>query len=359
MSEKTPTDIYQALRERLDLFSIGFPATPSGVEITILKRLFSAEDARLFLELSPLLEPAETIAGKLGLPAEETRARLADMAGRGLLFSKAQEGTTLYGATPFVHGIFEYQVNRMDRELAKLMNQYGMEAFGINMIQNAGSFLRTIPVRQSLGTDHQVAAYDDAVEILKSKKTIVVTACICRKKQNLLGKGCGKIVEACFMFNTMAEYYLAHNLGRRITVDEAVAILEKAREQGLVTQPATAQNPAGMCNCCGDCCGVLQAINFHPKPAEIVSSNHYAVLDRDACTGCGTCLDRCQTKALTMDEDGLAALNSDRCIGCGLCVITCPSGALCLEAKATEDRYQLPRDSMEQMVAMAKKRGIL
>lgn len=61
-----------------------------------------------------------------------------------------------------------------------------------------------------------------------------------------MGKGCGKIVEAYFMFDTMAEYYQEHNLGRQVTVDEAVTILGKAREQGLVTQPAPAQNPAGM-----------------------------------------------------------------------------------------------------------------
>ncbi|MFP4040724.1 MAG: 4Fe-4S binding protein [Desulfosudaceae bacterium] len=352
-------DIYRELQERLDLFSIGFPPAPSGVEIKILKKLFSEEDADLFLKLTPLLEPAETIAEKLGLPAEETKTRLADMAGRGLLFSKTKNGTTFYGATPFIHGIFEYQVNRMDRELAELMNQYGMEALGINMIQHGGSFLRTIPVNQALDADHQVASYDDAVKILNSKRTIVVTECICRKKQNTLGMGCGKITEACFMFDTMAEYYLAHNLGRQVTVEEAIAVLETAREQGLVTQPATAQNPDGMCNCCGDCCGVLLALNFHPKPAELVSSNHYAVLDRDACSGCETCIERCQTNALAMDDDDLAVLDPDRCIGCGLCVITCPSEALSLRAKAPEEQYQLPEDGMDQMVTLARKRGIL
>ena len=133
-------DIYRELQERLDLFSIGFPPAPSGVEITILKRLFSEEDADLFLKLTPMLEPAEKIAENLGLPADEARARLADMAGRGLLFSKTKGDTTLYAATPFVHGIFEYQVNRMDKELAELMNQYGhkdMDLFKFGMMNIA------------------------------------------------------------------------------------------------------------------------------------------------------------------------------------------------------------------------------
>lgn len=353
------TDIYRALQERLDLFSMGFPPTESGVEITILKKLFSEKDAQMFLDMTPLLETPDAVAERLGRPLDEINAQLADMAGRGLLFSKTKNDTTKYAATPFVHGVFEFQIKRMDRELADLMNQYGMEAFGINMLQHAGGFLRTIPVRASLDVEHQVASYDDAVEILKSKRTIVVTDCVCRKKQHIVEKDCGKIMEACFMFDSMGEYYLAHDLGRQISVDEAVTILEKAREQGLVTQPATAQNPDGMCNCCGDCCGVLQAINFHPKPAEIVSSNHFARLDRDECTGCETCIDRCQTNALSMDDDGLAFLNPDRCIGCGLCVITCPSGALTLQPKPQEAQYVLPKDGMDQMVTLAKKRGVL
>jgi len=95
------------------------------------------------------------------------------------------------------------------------------------------------------------------------------------------------------------------------------------------------------------------------EPAEIVSSNHYAVLDREACSGCETCVDRCQTNALAMDDDGLAVLNPDRCIGCGLCVITCPEEALHLQAKAPEEQYQLPEDGMDQMMTLAQKRGVL
>ncbi|MFP4446218.1 MAG: ATP-binding protein [Desulfosudaceae bacterium] len=95
------------------------------------------------------------------------------------------------------------------------------------------------------------------------------------------------------------------------------------------------------------------------RPAEIVSSNHYAVLDREACSGCETCVGRCQTNALARDDDGLAVLNPDRCIGCGLCVITCPSAALSLHTKAPEEQYQLPEDGMDQMMTLAQKRGIL
>jgi len=47
-------DIYEKLRERLDDLATGYPATENGVEIRILKRLFTEEEAEFFLQLSPL-----------------------------------------------------------------------------------------------------------------------------------------------------------------------------------------------------------------------------------------------------------------------------------------------------------------
>lgn len=349
-------DIYRELQERLNLYSVGFPATTSGVEIRILKKLFSSDDAFVFLKMTHLLEPAKDVAGNLGMSVQEAEEKLADMASRGLLFSRKKDGQTLYGATPFVHGIFEYQVTRVDKEFAELMEEYGNEAFGDAIAGNASGFLRTIPVQESIETENRVASYDDAIEIIKSKKTIVVADCACRKVSDTIDQSCGKLMAACMLFDTMAEYYIEHNLGRQITVEEAIDIQKEGQKQGLVTQPATAQNPAGMCLCCGDCCGILRALNDQPKPAEIVNSNHYAVLERATCNGCKVCVKRCQMGALTMDIEGFALLNPDRCIGCGLCVTTCPAEALTLEVKTKKEQYTLPSDSMGQMMAIAQKR---
>ncbi|MFH1243360.1 MAG: hypothetical protein V1689_13505 [Pseudomonadota bacterium] len=38
--------IYRKLQKQLDQYSLGFPATESGVELKILERLFSEEDAK-------------------------------------------------------------------------------------------------------------------------------------------------------------------------------------------------------------------------------------------------------------------------------------------------------------------------
>ncbi|BBO66218.1 hypothetical protein DSCA_01480 [Desulfosarcina alkanivorans] len=264
--------IFRTLQERLDLYSMGFPATASGIEIDILRYLFSEEDAAMFLALSHMLETPESVAERLGRPADDVAARLDDMAERGLLFRIRNDAGDRYGAIPFVHGLFEFQVKNLDRELAEMVGQYFEEGFENAMQAGADCFLRPIPVHRSIDARHHVASYDDAVQILKSKPRIVVTDCICRKRMQVVDQGCGKPLEACFMFGSMGQYYLDRDMGREVSLEEAVAIMDQCREAGLVTQPATAQNPSGMCNCCG----VLTALNKHPRPVELVMANHLA-----------------------------------------------------------------------------------
>jgi len=42
-------EVYEKLRERLDMFPQGFPKTQSGVELEILKNLFTEEEAKIAL----------------------------------------------------------------------------------------------------------------------------------------------------------------------------------------------------------------------------------------------------------------------------------------------------------------------
>ena len=352
-------NIFRQLQEKLDQYSMGFPPTKSGIEIKILRYLFSEDNARMFLALSHSLATASSIANNLNRPEPEVAYQLEDMTDKGLIFRIKIDNISKYAAIPFVHGLFEFQVKNIEPELAKMVEEYFEEAFDKTMLKNAEFFLRTIPVNQSIDVSRQVATYDDAIEILKTKPSIVVTDCICRKSKTVLDEGCGKTMEACFMFGSMGQYYLDKNMGREVSLAEATAIIKDCRDAGLVTQPATSQNPTGMCNCCGDCCGVLKALNNHPKPAEMVFSNHLAKVDSVECTGCEQCLERCQMNAILMNDDELAQVNLDRCIGCGLCVTTCPVEAMKLIPKPEAALRLPPANTGEQMFLMAQKRGIV
>lgn len=350
--------IYRQLQQQLDKYSLGFPATDSGVEITILKELFRIDDALLFLNLTPMLESPEAIAQRMGRPQGEVAAHLEDMAGRGLLFRLKKGESVKYGAIPFVHGLFEFQINKMGEKLAGLMEKYFQSGFKKSMAENAAGFLRVIPIEQSIVSEQRIATFDDARELLSKQKLIVVTDCICRRQKKMIGRGCGKSMESCYMFGSMGQYYLDYKMGRRVDFDEALAILRQAQADGLVTQPATSQNPAGMCNCCGDCCGVLNSLRDYPRPAELVSSNFYAAIDQESCSGCEICIDRCQMDAIILNDAGTATINLDRCIGCGLCVTTCPASSISLVPKPEEKRHIPPQTGLDQMMALAERRGI-
>jgi len=352
-------ELYRKIQKQLDTYSVGFPATESGIEIEILETLFTLKDAELFTQLTPRLETPGAIAERTGQPEDDLTIHLEDMAARGLLFRTRKNNVSKYGAIPFMHGLLEYRVKNFDRNMAELFEKYFDEAMHGAISESTELFIRPIPIGESVAPEYRVAPFEDARKMLEASDIIVVADCICRKGKETIEEGCGKPMETCFMFGSMARYYIDNDMGRQVSVDEALDILKKAQEAGMVTQPATSQNPTGMCSCCGDCCGVLLSLKKQPKPAELVFSNYFARVAEEECTGCEVCLERCQMDAISMGDEGTAVIDDDRCIGCGLCVPTCPTEAMELIQK-TGDAYRTPpQNAMEQMVTMAKKRGVI
>ncbi len=347
--------IYEKLREQLDQYSVGFPATASGVELKILRKLFTEEEAGLFLQMSMMLEAPESVAARTGRDPGATAQLLETMAQKGLLFRQRKGERVKYAAVAFVIGSYEFQLKRMDRELAELVEAYSKEGFMDFSPEKNITPLRTIPVHRSVQVTHPVAPYAQAREIIKSKDKIALADCICRVQQGLLDQGCDKPREVCLSFGSHADYYVENKLGRYITQEEALAVLDQSEKAGLVNQPANMVNPGGMCNCCGDCCGLLRALNKLPKPAEAVFNDYFARVDEGLCTACEMCLERCQMAAIRIEET--AVVNPDRCIGCGLCVTTCPTEAIALQLKPAAQRNAPPSSGRDLMTQTAQVRG--
>ena len=350
------SDVYDKLRQRLDDMATGYPPSANGFEIKILKRLFNEADAELFLLMTPMLETPQAVAERLALDSAATAAHLEDMASRGLLFRQRKEDRVRYAAVPFVVGLFEFQLNTVDRDLARDLEGYYEEALGKTFTAQTTPLMRTIPINRRLVAEWPVAPYEDVLAILEQQTTIAVAPCICRTAQQRAGKGCDKPMEACFLFGSHAQYYVDNHMGRFIDKEEAKAIVAQNEAAGLVMQPFNAQRMGGMCSCCGDCCGMLRSLKKQPVPAAAVKSNYYAVVEDEDCIGCGDCLERCQMEAILLEDD-LARVDRNRCIGCGLCVTRCPSDALRLVKKEADQLYEPPASGMETYIRIAQERG--
>lgn len=351
-------DIYKKLARHLDNLPGGFPPTNSGVELRILKRMFTPEEARLAVKLTLIPEEARVIAYRAKISREEAEQRLEEMAKKGLILRIVpKKGPSLYMAAQYVVGIWEYHVNDLDPELIRDMNEYIPTLFKADVWKKAPQ-LRTIPVGRSLVPQLKTMPYEMAEDMVREQKKMLVAPCICRREHRMVGKGCDKPDESCLVFGVGADYYQRNGLGRLIDLQEVLDILKKADKAGLVLQPTNAQRIVNICCCCGCCCQVLKNMKLHPRPAEIVSTPFIAEADPETCKGCGVCVKRCQMDALRI-EDEKVVLNPDKCIGCGLCVTTCPTKSLTLVRKPESEQPKVPAGQADSLIQLGKVRGKL
>ena len=349
------SDVYKNLAKHLDNLPAGFPATDSGVELRILKRLFTVQEAELAIGLSMMPEPASTIAERLNMEESSLSRMLEKMSQKGLIFSLHKGGRDLYMAAQFVIGIWEYHVNDLDEELIKDFNEYLPHLMKKVWVNQKTKQLRVIPVSKSISAEMNIMPYEQAEKIIQKQSKIVIAPCICRKEHRMVGKGCDRLLEACLIFGGGAYYYEKNGLGRPISWDKALKILNKGLEAGLVLQPGNSQRPANICMCCGCCCQILKNLKTLDNPAKAVCSNHYAVINENECTACGTCADRCQMDAISVDD--VANINSKRCIGCGLCVVSCDFEAISMLEKDEENRWVPPANTFKTYFNIARERG--
>lgn len=325
-------DIFVRLRDYLNQLPLGFPATESGVEIKLLKALFTEEEAALALLLGPIPEEPEQIALRNGIPAAGLADKLEAMSKKGLIFRIRRQGKTLYNTAPFMIGLYEYSVNIMDRELAGLCQQYYDEAYQTEMgLSNVPGF-KVIPVTQKVDVSLALYPYDKLKAEVRSARRIAVADCVCRKETELTGHGCDYPRETCLSFGTAAEYYIENGMGREIDAEEALQILETADKAGLVHAGANTAHLANICNCCPCCCASMKGIvaRGHDKQ-KYMNALYEAVIDPEACIGCQACSDRCPVKAIAGDET--AVVDRNKCLGCGLCAGVCPTEAITLHGR--------------------------
>jgi electron transport complex protein RnfB len=351
-------EVYRNLARRLNEIPNGFAATESGVELKVLEKLFTPQEAALAALMRIRPEAPDVIGERAGLDGETAARMLGEMSRKGLIRASRGPGAPSYFLMPWVVGIYEAQLLRMDEEMAELFERYMLESRGGSITDGGMSVHRVIPVGESIPQDLEIFPYERASEYLDGAKAWGVRDCICRAQRNLVGKGCDHTVENCLVFAPMEGVFDKSEDIRVISKDEARRILQQAADEGLVHSTMNQKDQVFyICNCCTCSCGVMRGVAEFGVPTAVTRSDFRVTIDEDRCTGCGACIRRCQFKALSKDGD-LSVADYARCVGCGACVSACPVEAMSMERRPEGEVDEPPENFREWMAKKAEERGI-
>ncbi|MBW2621727.1 MAG: 4Fe-4S binding protein [Deltaproteobacteria bacterium] len=199
---------------------------------------------------------------------------------------------------------------------------------------------RIIPAYKSIKDIPDTLPSEDIREVLKAQHRIAVVPCSCRYRTTAVDDHCAHTSEEdlwhCFQFNRGADYAVTRESGKELSIDEALELMEKVEEDGLlhIWQNNTALIGGNIaCQCCRDCCMISVPLDMVGAPLNIIweKSRFIASVDEETCIGCQTCVDRCQFDAIEMikpegqkkSKKLKAKVDPDACFGCGVCVLGC------------------------------------
>ncbi|MDP2718869.1 MAG: 4Fe-4S binding protein [Dehalococcoidia bacterium] len=353
-------NIYEQLAFHLSTLGMGYPFKDGLVEI--LKENFTPEEAQVALLLPTKVAPlqvvsAEEIAPESGITLDKLRDVLDSLTERGLLFSgKTKSGEKGYALQQVGFGFpqtffWKGEDTPAARRMTELLGRYFKrevteEAYG----SSATKPYRYVPAKNTIEPSLQaVYPYHTMESVINQTRVFAVTHCPCRVVMKLRDRGCNHPLEVCLKFDDLAEYVIERGLARQITREEALDIIKKSEEAGLVHFVDNALgNIKHCCNCCGCACWNVGSIRRRKIPRDVLMATFFLRdTDREKCTACGDCVKVCPVNAVVLGDD-FPEVDEEWCIGCGICVAGCPSGAARLKMRPDREG-QAPLPTFEEL----------
>lgn len=282
-------------------------------EYMILEPVVTEEMAEVGLCLE-LRKPksAEEVAALCGKPLEETKSLLWELALAGACFIGEKDGVDKFWLEIWVPGVMEMMVNNKENVKKYPQIAEAFEAYGrVRGPQSAGTFpvgtglMRVIPIETAIDGETRRASYEEVSKYLNEHDKFSVSDCSCRTAREIMGEGCGHLKEdMCIQLGHAAEYYIRTGRGREITREEAIEIIDRAEENGLMHQIPNTDGPGqthAICNCCGCSCLSLRTAGMFMNN-DMVRSNYVSRVDKDKCVACGECVITCPVNALKLGQ---------------------------------------------------------
>ncbi len=255
---------------------------------------------------------AAQIAPLCGQSIEETTKNLLELADAGVCFVNEINGVDYFWYDTWVPGIMEMMVNNKKNVARYPQIAEAFEAYGrVRGPKSAGSFpvgtglMRVIPFERAIDGNSRKVSYEEVSKYLNDNKIFSVSDCSCRTAREVMGEGCGHLKEdMCIQMGHAAEYYIRTGRGRKITREEAVEIIKRAEENGLVHQIPNLDGSGkthAICNCCGCGCLSLRTAQMFFN-GDMLRSNYVSKVDREKCVGCGECVLSCPVNALRLGQ---------------------------------------------------------
>jgi ferredoxin len=311
----------------------------------------------------------EQMKGSSGLTEEKIESLADSLARKGFVFNQPNSaGVMVYRLLPLMNvGLMEYTFMgelKGDAREKKLAELFESLIVGLKdqvqdnydrlvpvfeaappvdrtvpaLTREDGRPIRIIPLDRGVEVPAEFVLPSQTVgEIIGKFDEIAVGRCFCRQRRKMMGEPCETDAPTmnCFTFGKSARHTSAQGFARMVTREEALKIMREAEEAGLVHKafhPGSndSRPETSICNCCKDCCDTLNVWRNGAMPL-VNSTYHLSVIDQDACTGCGTCVERCPTEAVRLNADGVAERDEASCFGCGICARFCPEGVISLK----------------------------
>ena len=376
MSEKAYRDLIEHLRNWI------FDLPDSKILMPMLEMRYTPEEAGFLSRFPHRPHTLEELSDRLHISADGLLEMMKPMMEKGFIYSV--EGTSAIRYSLPDHLFTFYRMpgwkgedDAFNRRLAPMINRYYIDHLGADFMGHQTKGLRAIPVAHTVQDTRQIIPYEDLLLYVDQEDYHTVATCACRHRHNLDPdfEDCRHETLNCLHFGRLGRYTVKYGMGKEITKEETLEILQAAADAGLVHGISNTQ--MGMdtiCNCCACCCLLLETAVKLPTGQRMGHQRSNYVLDmrHDTCKVCGLCAERCPVNALELrdrkdapePEEGKklkpkdlreVVYSPDRCIGCGVCAHKCPTQSLSLRRRG-DAAVDIPMNMSDIAVRMMEER---